>query len=236
MGAKNSTLNEGASADMIELFFLKAGKTRQLRAGERFIREGELVGSVFLVTEGECVLKKREKEASSVAKQIGTRSKGALLGELSFLLGMKASVSVEAGSGPAVVIELPQSELARILQSDPQLAGGFFRLLGATLAERITEISGVMKKAVVHGSHGTQNRGPRHAAAMTIMPASLDMPQREVAIFFELPPETEMLLHCECFVTIEVRTAHGAPSPDIHPNARRADCRPQLDLPLAVGA
>ena len=35
-----------------------------------------------------------------------------------------------------------------MLSSDPHLAGGFFRLLGSTLAERITELSSKIQKAV----------------------------------------------------------------------------------------
>ena len=39
--------------DMIELFFLKAGKAREVRPGGRLIAEGDTMGSIFLITDGE---------------------------------------------------------------------------------------------------------------------------------------------------------------------------------------
>ena len=140
MGAMQSQPAEGASSDMIELFFLKAGRQRTLRPGERLIHEGHQVPSVFLVMEGELVLKKKQEGQGRKDKVVGgSRFKGALLGELSLLLGTPATVSVDAaanGDDPAKVMEIAQGELVSMLQRDPKMAGGFFRLLGATLGER----------------------------------------------------------------------------------------------------
>ena len=203
MGSSQSVMSETElSPELIELIFHKAGRTRKVRAGERFIREGDLVASVFLITEGAAALKKRTGQAGP-AKLLGSRGAGALIGELSFLLGVPASVTVEASGPSTTVMELPQAELMRMLQRDPVLAGGFFRLLGATLAERITEMSSSMRKAVVHSGHPTVKRGHRTDAALTILPEALDQPVSAVATAFGLPADAEMVLHCECVVAIE---------------------------------
>ena len=137
-GANGSVEAGGVDSDMLELIFMKAAKPRELAPGRQFV-EGEVMKSVFLLTEGELCLKK--KGENGVSKPTGiSRYKGALLGELSLLLGYPASVSIEVSpkySG-ASVLELPQEQLLSMLSSDPHLAGGFFRLLGATLGERIT--------------------------------------------------------------------------------------------------
>jgi len=164
------------SSDMIDLFFLKAGKARHLRAGDRLIVEGEKVGSVFLVTNGDIAIKKRERVGAPL-KHIAMRHNGALLGELSFLLGQTATVTLEAASGKVTVLDVPQPELMKMLSSDPQLAGGFFRLLGGTLAERISEVSAGMRNSLFHSSAPQPKRGGGGSdAALAILPESLDRP------------------------------------------------------------
>ena len=116
--------SETKAAGVVELFFRKAGKTRYLNAGECFIKEGEVVGSVFLVMGGEVLLKKQEK--GSAEKLIATRSKGSLLGELSFMLGLPATVSAFAApskssdpstsSTPVTIIDVPQVKLMETLK------------------------------------------------------------------------------------------------------------------------
>ena len=193
--AESSALDE--SADIIELCFMRAGRTRRFRKGERLINEGQRVTSMFLITVGEVILKKQSKSGT---KTIGDRVPGALLGELSFLLDQPASVSVEA-AGKVEVLEMAQAALINLLQSDPKLSGGFFRLLGVTLGERITEISGIVRRAVVHTAHAT--RAHDGAAAVAILPASLDRPAAEVAREFALAEQTEMVLHCDVSMSVE---------------------------------
>ena len=202
MGAKASShAFDIENTDMIELFFLKAGKSRELRPRERLIAEGDTVGSIFLITEGEVILKKKPASGQGPAKVIGkSRGKGSMLGELSMLLNVPASVSVEAppGSG-ASALELPQQQLLGMLQSDPNLAGGFFRLLGATLASRITEISTQLQKAVV-----TSPTAQASSQVVSILPQSLDTPVGEIAAEFGLDPDSaEMILHCDVGMAVE---------------------------------
>ena len=200
MGAMQSQQAEGPSGDMIELFFLKAGRPRTLRPGERLIHEGQQVPSVFLVTAGELVLKKKQEKNRKDKVVGGSRFKGALLGELSLLLGQPATVSVDAaaqGETPASVLEIAQGELVSMLQRDPKMAGGFFRLLGGTLGERTTEISSSMRKAVINTGHAAMNAAG--GGAVTVLPASLDRSVSEVAEEFGLPADAEVgpcvLLH-----------------------------------------
>jgi CRP/FNR family cyclic AMP-dependent transcriptional regulator len=199
MGAQQSAHTPmEASGEMIELFFLKAGKMRELRPGERLISEGAKVTSLFLISEGSLVLRKK---TDGHTKTVATREKGALLGELSLLLGQPATVTIEAPQDAEVrVAEMAQEELLDMLYTDPKLAGGFFRLLGATLGERISEISQVMRKSVLHTS--SPHHGP-HAQAVSVLPASLDRAVAVVCKEFGLPTDTEMLLHCDVSMTIE---------------------------------
>ena len=199
MGANGSVEAGGVDSDMLELIFMKAAKPRELAPGERLVVEGEVMKSVFLLTEGELCLKK--KGENGVSKPTGiSRYKGALLGELSLLLGYPASVSIEVSpkySG-ASVLELPQEQLLSMLSSDPHLAGGFFRLLGATLGERITEASADLRKATFTAPHVQAS-----SAVTTVLPGSLDRSVAEVAGEFEMPLNAEMLLHCDAVMTIE---------------------------------
>jgi serine/threonine protein kinase/CRP-like cAMP-binding protein len=205
MGANQSVslLSKGSSAEKIMHFFLRAGKQRTLQRGDRLIVDGQNVSSVFLIVEGEIVIMMRERRGAY--KSIGTRGKGSLLGELSFLLGQTATVTLEASSDTVTVIDVPQYELMQMLSSNPQLAGGFFRLLGGMLAERISEISAGMRNSLFQ-SAAPQPRwggGGRSDAALAILPESLDRPSREVAIGFGLPANLELVLHCDCAVSIE---------------------------------
>ena len=205
MGANPSVflLSEGSSAEKIMQFFLKAGKQRTLQRGNRLIVDGQHVSSVFLVIEGEIVIMMRERRGAY--KSIGTRGKGSLLGELSFLLGQTATVTLEASSDTVTVVEVPQYELMQMLSSDPQLAGGFFRLLGGMLAERISEISAGMRNSLFQSAvpQPRWGGGGRSDAALAILPESLDRPSREVATGFGLPANLELVLHCDCAVSIE---------------------------------
>ena len=225
MGAMQSQQAEGPSGDMIELFFLKAGRPRTLRPGERLIHEGQQVPSVFLVTAGELVLKKKQEKNRKDKVVGGSRFKGALLGELSLLLGQPATVSVDAaaqGETPASVLEIAQGELVSMLQRDPKMAGGFFRLLGGTLGERTTEISSSMRKAVINTGHAAMNAAG--GGAVTVLPASLDRSVSEVAEEFGLPADAEVgpcvLLHARARVHAAAAASpaiarHRPPSPAI---------------------
>jgi len=108
MGANQSVslLSKGSSAEKIMHFFLRAGKQRTLQRGDRLIVDGQNVSSVFLIVEGEIVIMMRERRGAY--KSIGTRGKGSLLGELSFLLGQTATVTLEASSDTVTVIDVPQ--------------------------------------------------------------------------------------------------------------------------------
>lgn len=95
MGQRASRASFADTDEAVELLFLKAGKPRQLRPGQRLIKEGEVVDSVFLITGGELVLRKAMRRGTP-SRYVGTRGKGTMIGELSFLLAQPATVSVEA--------------------------------------------------------------------------------------------------------------------------------------------
>ena len=61
MGAQAShdVFNDAQSSDVIELFFLRVGTSREVKPAERLIREGEAISTVYLIMEGELLLKKK---------------------------------------------------------------------------------------------------------------------------------------------------------------------------------
>ncbi len=129
-----------------EGIFKQAGKERKFKVGEELITQGERCGSMFLVLSGTVVVRKRQ---AHMPLQTAPLEEGALVGELTFLLGGVPEVSAVATS-PLRVLELGHAKLLKLCADDPQLSAQMFVLLAATLAERVENMNCALRAPAVY--------------------------------------------------------------------------------------
>lgn len=86
---------------------------REVRNGERIIREGDRGEGLFVILSGEV-------EVTQGAKHVATLREGELFGEMSLLTGSNASASVSATRRTSL-LRLPAEAFEALLQSHPQL-------------------------------------------------------------------------------------------------------------------
>jgi len=124
-----------------EKLFASVGQPASFQPGEFLISEGKASDSAIFIRKGTCKVLKGTKD-------VATRAKGDLIGEMTLLLGDLPGVTIQAESAVDVYI-VGHSGLAEKLSEDPKLCGRVFRMMAATLSERISEASSKMRSEVV---------------------------------------------------------------------------------------
>jgi len=119
-----------------EKLFASVGQPASFQPGEFLISEGKASDSAIFIRKGTCKVLKGTKD-------VATRAKGDLIGEMTLLLGDLPGVTIQAESAVDVYI-VGHSGLAEKLSEDPKLCGRVFRMMAATLSERISEASSKM--------------------------------------------------------------------------------------------
>ena len=109
-------------------------KTCKFGAGQELVVEGTVPGSLFLISSGVC----RVSWHGLPAEQAPRLGPGAVVGDISFLLGGKATASVVA-TEPVDCLELPRNALELLTVQDPNSALPIFRALAAINAQRLLE-------------------------------------------------------------------------------------------------
>lgn len=160
-GAEVPTTDKTKS--FLKSLFEQSGSVRKIALGECFIVQGQLNQSAFYIDKGEIDLK---LSGETGEQKLVTRKSGDLLGEISLLLGIPSSVSAIAATD-VTVLEVKQDQLMAQLRDDPSRAGYLFRAIATTLAERISELSGIMRSNVVHPQHAKTRKS--HAIGATDM-------------------------------------------------------------------
>ena len=89
--AGNPTDKLTLATQLREIFLMAEVPTFKLAPGEVLIRQGEASSSMYLIISGQLVLSRTEGHKT---RAIGTLREGAVLGELSFLLGTTPNVSL----------------------------------------------------------------------------------------------------------------------------------------------
>ena len=111
---------------------LLAGSARPLTFGpmERIIVQGQEGDSLFAVVEGTVEVFLRREDGTDV--DLGRRSNGTVLGEMSLLTGEPRSATVRAVDG-ALVYEVGRRQLEPILAARPELVDALEEAMAARL-------------------------------------------------------------------------------------------------------
>lgn len=183
--------SESAALGFREKLFASCGTPETYNAGEAIIEEGRESGCAVFIKEGEAVLRKKGSST-----ELARRKMGDMIGEMTFLLSDMPTVSVVA-IGKVQVLTVSHDQLMRMLEKDPSLAGRLFKMMAATLSERISEGSAKMRSEVVAKSakKGVADVGAQKAP--TAAPHTQASAQRYRELF-GLPRDATLLLHSTC--------------------------------------
>ena len=157
-----------------ERVFKKAGRERKLAANEVLIEQGEPCSSIFLVLSGSVVLKKGATPLAAPPLVVG-----ALVGELTFLMGGVPEVSAVAG-GDMRVLEVRHERLLELCESDDGLTDALFAMLAATLAERVASMNASMRAPAAFALD-RPSPSPSPSPSVDAGEEAADEPEREVA-------------------------------------------------------
>ena len=181
----------GSAGKFVETIFQTTGQTKKLSDGDALIKQGAATESAFYIKDGKVSLLLTDDAGNNT--KLATRGPGDVLGELSLLLGHKASVSAVA-MGPVTIIEVQSSVLLTMLREDPGQSGRLFKFMATYLSERISELSTKMRSNVT----------ARSALGPT---ASSDMAKVDIAkahSMFELPEKEKLISVYQCSVRREL--------------------------------
>jgi len=158
--------DEQEYAELSEKLFSNAGKARTLKQNEVLIEEGKMTLSFFYIREGEVSLIKKSADGTP-DKQIAKRSKGNIIGEMSFLTGEAPGVTIIAKSPTVSVWEVEHSRVLAQLQSNPHDLGLLFKMMATYLGDRISELSSQLRQEVSAENEVTskQTAGPSDGGA-----------------------------------------------------------------------
>jgi len=126
-----------------EKIFASVGQKYQYRAGDMLIEQGKPSDQCYYILKGTVSLRKQ-----GTKKEVAKRSKGDVIGEMTFLLGDLPGVSVVA-EGACEAYVLKHSDLVGMLSQDGSMAGQLFKTLAVALSDRISEASSKMRTEVV---------------------------------------------------------------------------------------
>jgi len=124
-----------------EKLFADVGAPTTFNAGQKMIEEGKTSESAIYIRKGTAKAFKGQKE-------VATRGKGDLIGEMTLLLGDLPGVTVVADTAVEAYV-VQHSSLTENLANDPSKCGRVFRMMAVTMSERIAEQSGKMRSEVV---------------------------------------------------------------------------------------
>lgn len=99
------------------------------------LKEGTDIGAIYQIVQGNCRI---EKETPEGKKVLGSMEQGQLFGEMSFLQGGGATVSVVADEEVTVYV-IEGGYINALFGRYPDLAGRFYHFLSSVLANRLNK-------------------------------------------------------------------------------------------------
>lgn len=114
-----------ASRDALELL-VDSAEVRSLEPGDDLIREGASRESIWMLIEGDLVVKVK----GQLANELSTR--GDVVGEISAVSQTPATATVSA-KGKTTALAIPQEALHRAMIEHPELAGSMLRSMAKYL-------------------------------------------------------------------------------------------------------
>lgn len=178
-----------------EKLFAQVGESKSYAAGEMIIEEGKASENAILIRKGEAKVIKKGKE-------VAMRGKGSLVGEMTLLLGDVPGVSIIADTAVDVYV-VRHSDLAETLQQDPNVCGRVFRMMAATLSERIGEASAKMRSEVVAKNAKKQDKKKPTADVATLNVAKYRQ-------LFGLTRDENLMLRTTCSMRKEANALKDA--------------------------
>ncbi len=126
------------------LDYCSGGTERQVKAGTLVVTEGETTGHLYVLMQGKLEVLKGEMVVATVAEP------GAVLGEMSVLLGQPHTATVRACSD-AVVYEF--EDAASFLKQQPEVALLIAKMLAQRLNVANTYLADLKRQYASHGTH-----------------------------------------------------------------------------------
>ncbi len=121
-------------------WFLDAGTEMEMKAGETVIKEGLTAEAFYFLIEG--LLKVHHTDQPD--KNIAMVAPGQLIGEMSFIEKVPASVSVSVVER-AMLLEIPFAKVEEKMEADVQFRATFQKALLGVLSSRLRATSGKLK-------------------------------------------------------------------------------------------
>ncbi len=112
---------------------IRAGAKLRVAPGEKIIREGEPLGSIYIVLDG--AFNVSVGDAKNVIAKLYA---GDILGEMSFVDSRPPSATVTAAK-ESWVLEIPRAEVRLRMEEDAGFSGRFYRALAVFLTTRLRE-------------------------------------------------------------------------------------------------
>lgn len=142
-----ATLNDSDVAWMVA-----NGTSEKAPTGSILIQQDQSVPAVYLLLDGTLgIYINVDNNGATQEKQLATRIKGDILGEMSFIDGGSASATVKALEH-TWVLAIPQSKLAAKLAADGSFAGRFYRAIAQIMFNRCQDL---FTRATVHHTIST---------------------------------------------------------------------------------
>ena len=182
----------------IEATILKTGNMRALSPGEDLIKQGVPLNSLYYISVGEMTISTTTPEGKSIV--LGQRSRGDIVGELSFLLSAVPTATVGVAPDYAqqvTVIELERTRVLQLVQKDPRLASQVFQGLSMALAHRISLSSDATQAALMYDSQHMPSES--HSPEASNLEEGEELPPGR----FGLPSDAELVrcfAGCGCMI------------------------------------
>ena len=126
------------------LDYCTGGTERQIAAGTHLVTEGGASGHLYVLKDGKLEVLKGEMAVANIAEP------GAVLGEMSVLLGLPHTATVRACSDAAVY---EFEDAASFLKREPDLAILIARMLAQRLNAANTYLADLKRQYAGHGTH-----------------------------------------------------------------------------------
>jgi CRP-like cAMP-binding protein len=126
------------------LDYCTGGTERQVAAGTQLVTEGGASGHLYVLMSGKLEVLKGEMVVATIAEP------GAVLGEMSVLLGLPHTATVRACSD-TVVYEF--ADAASLLKREPEVALLIARMLAQRLNAANTYLADLKRQYAGHGTH-----------------------------------------------------------------------------------
>ena len=123
----------GEWSELDVAWLAKQGKRMDLEQNTRFIHEGEPLGKIFVVLDGEADVL---INSANKPTKVGTSRRGEILGEMSFLGENERATATVQAKESMVLLAIEKSTIRKQLKDDSGFAERFYRSLAVLLSHR----------------------------------------------------------------------------------------------------